>query len=169
MSHWTPKDKARAYATYISLNRNIKRTARTLNIPAPTIRRWAKEWDQNGLPKEIEEELPHDSPTFILTAKRVRDKLLTLLEERVDNKDISTAQLNLAFGILSDKIRAAEGVTEARVEHKISLPPKEELKELFSSVMLGVVEAARKRAEEIEAIEEVSHTTFQELPPPQGG
>lgn len=83
----------------------------------------------------------------------------------LENGQGTMAQVSTAFGIVSDKIRAYEAVREAkRVEHTVVLPPAEELKALFAGLLEGVVDSARVRAAEIEAIEEPSMTTFMELP-----
>jgi len=98
-------------------------------------------------------------------AVRIRGKLLLRLEEMLENEQGTMAQVSTAFGILSDKVRAYEAVNESRrVEHTVVLPPAEELKALFSGLLEGVVESARVRAAEIEAMEEPFLTTYRELP-----
>lgn len=164
--HYDDKTKAKAYAELAVNDGNVKRTARVLGIPPATIRRWKQEWEREGVSQEILEEAAPVISEFLDDAVRIRHKLLKRIEEMVENGQGTMAQVSTAFGIVSDKIRAYEALSESkRVEHALVLPPAEELRELFSGLIGGVVDSARTRAAEIEAIEEpVAVTTYRELP-----
>jgi len=104
---------------------------------------------------------------FISDAVRIRGKLLQKLEAVLDSGERATIpQLTTGIGILSDKIRAYEAISETtRVEHTLALPPVEELRELFSGLVVGMLDAARTRAAEIEAFEEPVSTEYRVLLP----
>lgn len=164
--HYTDREKAFALAELEANDGAIKPTARSTGIPAPTIRRWRDEWAKVGVPESISVELEPIMSDFITDALRVRAKLLYRLEALVDEGKVSANHVATAIGIISDKIRSYEAARESRkVEHTITLPSSEELKELMSGVLGGVVESARTRAAELEAIEEpVAITQYSELP-----
>jgi len=163
--HYTDRQKAAAWAELAVNDGNVKRTARNLGIPISTVRRWRDEWQDSGLSDEVSAEVAPIIADFMQDAVRIRGKLLLRLEEMLENEQGTMAQVSTAFGILSDKVRAYEAVNESRrVEHTVVLPPAEELKALFSGLLEGVVESARVRAAEIEAMEEPFLTTYRELP-----
>ncbi len=162
---YTSRQKAAALAELTANKGNIKRTARNLGIHHDTIRKWKREWDTNGVPEEIQNEVIPVIGNFLEDAVRVRHKLLIFIEHSVDANKIQVNQATQALAALSDRIRAYEQVTTVQqVEHNFNLPEPEKLKELLSGLLTGVVEAARQRAGEIEAVEEPALTTFKELP-----
>lgn len=157
--------KAKAYAILVENAGNVKRTAREMNMPPSTIRKWKSDWEAFGPPKPVPEPEQEDYSDFINHAIRVRGKLLVKLEDLTDGGSPTMAQVSTALGILSDKIRAAEATQErVQVDHKLVLPPADELRELFSGVVGGMIAAAQTRAAEIEAIEEPAVTTYRALP-----
>jgi transposase-like protein len=163
---YTDRDKAIVYAELMVNEGNIKRTARNTGIDVSAVRRWKAEWEANGVPPEITKEVEHVASDFVSDAVRIRGKLLQRLEAVLDAGDRATIpQLVTGIGVLSDKIRAYEAITETKkVEHTFTLPPVDELRELFSGLVGGMLNAARERAAEIEAFEEPISTTYRELP-----
>jgi len=163
---YTDRDKAIVYAELAVNDGNIKRSARNTGYDISFVRRSKAEWERNGVPDSVMEEVAPLVSDFMLDAIRIRGKLLIRLEEILDKGEKATIpQVSTAIGILSDKIRAYEAIKEStKVTHTFELPSGEELKELFSGVLAGVVESARSRAAEIEAIEEPLSTTYRELP-----
>lgn len=166
---YTPRDKAIVYAELAVNEGNIKRTARNTGYDVSFVRRCKTEWERNGVPDAVMEEVAPIVSDFMADAIRIRGKLLIKLEELLDDGHNATIpQVTTAIGILSDKIRAYEAIQEVkRVEHTFQLPPPDELRDLFAGVLEGVVGAAQKRAAEIEAIEEpLAITTYSvsELP-----
>lgn len=163
---YTDRDKAVVYAELAVNEGNIKRTARNTGIDVSAVRRWKNEWEMNGVPESVQEEVAPIVSDFMSDAIRIRGKLLLRIEQILDSGDKATLpQISTALGIISDKIRAYENLTQTqKVEHSFQLPPAEELKELFSGMIVGMSLAARERAAEIDAIEEPITTTYRELP-----
>jgi hypothetical protein len=150
-----------------ALEGNVRRTAKNLGIPVPTVRRWRDEWRLNGVPEKVRAEIAPIVSDFLTDALRIRGKLLLKLEQLVDDGKVTPRDVTTALGVLSDKIRAYENVRETqKVEHTLNLPPADEIRELFAGMLEGMVDAARLRAAEIEAIEEEPlTTTYRELAP----
>lgn len=165
---YSDRDKALVYAELSVNEGNIKRTARNTGVPVATVRRWRDEWERNGVPESVHTEVAPIAGEFLQDAIRIRGKLLVSLEAMLDRGDKATIpQISTAIGILSDKIRAYEALTESKqVEHKIVLPPAEELQQLFAGLLTGVVDAAKARAAEIEALdmEPLAITTYSVIP-----
>jgi len=164
---YTDREKAVVYAELQVNEGNVKRTARNTGIDASAVRRWKMEWEANVVPQSIIAEVELVASDFISDAVRFRGKLLQKLEQVLDSGERATIpQLTTGIGILSDKIRAYEAISETtRVEHTLALPPVEELRELFSGLVVGMLDAARTRAAEIEAFEEPVSTEYRELLP----
>jgi len=162
---YSDRDKAVVFAELQVNEGNVKRTARNTGIDQSAVRRWKLEWEAKGVPDAVTAEVELVASDFISDAVRIRGKLLQHLEQVLDSGQRATIpQLVTGIGVLSDKIRAYEAITETtRVEHTLALPPVEELRELFSGLVVGMLDAARSRAAEIEAFEEPS-TTYRELP-----
>jgi hypothetical protein len=162
---YTDRDRAVVYAELTVNDGNIKRTARNTGYDVSFVRRCKTDWERNGVSEAVMEEVKPIVADFLADAIRIRNRLLLRLEELLEGDKVSLAQVSTAFGIVSDKIRAYEAINDPRrVEHTLVLPPADELRELFSGLMDGVVESARTRAAEIEAHEEPVLTTFRELP-----
>lgn len=163
---YTDRDKAIVYAELTVNEGNVKRTARNTGIDVSAVRRWKQEWEVNGVPQGVTAEVELVASDFVSDAVRIRGKLLQKLEAVLDAGDRATIpQLVTGIGVLSDKIRAYEAITETtRVEHTLALPPVEELRELLSGLVGGMLDAARTRAAEIEAFEEpAAITQYSEL------
>ena len=164
---YTDREKAVVYAELQVNEGNVKRTARNTGIDASAVRRWKMEWEANEVPQSVIAEVELVASDFISDAVRIRGKLLQKLEAVLDSGERATIpQLTTGIGILSDKIRAYEAISETtRVEHTLALPPVEELRELFSGLVVGMLDAARTRAAEIEAFEEPVSTEYRVLLP----
>jgi hypothetical protein len=162
---YSDRDRAVVFAELSVNEGNVKRTSRNTGYDVSFVRRSKQEWERNGVPDSVMEEVAPIVSDFMADAIRIRGKLLIRLEEILDKGERATIpQVTTAIGILSDKIRAYEAITESkRVTHTFELPPVEELKELFSGVLAGVVQSAQSRAAEIEAIDEPVVTTYHEL------
>lgn len=164
---YTDRDRALVYAELAVNEGNIKRTARNLDIPVPTVRRWRDQWERSGVPATMSAEVAIVATDFLSEAIRIRGKLMSRLEALIDDEKVSSREVVTAIGILSDKIRAYEAIKDVQtVEHQFKLPPADEIRELFAGMLDGVVEAARSRAAEIEAVQEpLAYTTYRELDP----
>lgn len=151
---YTDKDRAAVYAELTVNGGNVKRTARALGIPHPTVGRWKQQWAREGVPEEVTTVVAEVTSDFLTNATRTRDKLLVKLEQMVDNDAVNAREVTTALGVLTDKIRAYENIPNQRVEHTFQLPPPDQIRELFAGAVIGVVEAAKVRAAEIESGEE---------------
>lgn len=151
---YTDKDRAAVFAELTVNNGNVKRTARNLAIPVPTVRRWRDVWKREGVPQEVSTAVAVVRSDFLTDAIRTRDKLLTRIEEIVDSGGMGARDAVTALGVLSDKIRAYEGLPDRQVEHTFQLPPPDEIRLLFANAVEGVVLAAKVRTAEIEGADE---------------
>lgn len=152
---FTDEDKARVYATLTANGGNVKRTARECDVPPATIRRWRGQWEREGSPPE--EAVQAAAQSFVDDAKRVRNKALVLLEQKINEGDIKPGELNTVIGTLDDKIRLHQGLATSRVERTSTLPPADELRALMSGFVQGAIAAAEQRSAEIveaEVVEE---------------
>lgn len=151
--NYSDSEKARVFAELTTNDGNIKRTARNLGMPVSTVRYFKQKWETEGVPKEVSEAIPAIVTEFVEDAERVRDKMLIALEDAVDKGDIKPREMITALGVLTDKIRAMRGLDAKKVEHSISLPDVEEMRELFSGIVGEVVGAAERRANELSEAE----------------
>lgn len=155
MARYTDRDRAAVLAELTANEGNVKRTARTLNMPISTVRAWRDQWERRGVPQEVTAEVSLAVTDFLTDAKRIRNKLLARLEGLIDSDKTQLRDVSTAIGILSDKIRAYEAVGESKkVEHSFILPEPDELRQLMMSAVEGVVDAAQKRAAELAFIEQ---------------
>ncbi len=163
---YTDRDRAIVFAELSVNDGNIKRTARNSGYDESFVRRCKVQWEREGVPESVVEAAAPIVSEFMTDAIRIRGKLLQKLEEALDRGDRATIpQYTTGIGVLSDKIRAYEAISEVqRVEHSFQLPPPDELRELFSGVLADVLQAARTRTAEIEAVAEPVLTTYRELP-----
>lgn len=162
---YSDKDRAAVFAELTVNGGNVKRTARALGMPHPTVGRWKREWEREGVPPTVAVGVPDAAEDFLGTAIRIRDKLLIKLEGLIDSGDVSARDINTAIGILTDKIRAYQNIPTSKVEHTFQLPSPEEIRELFAGATQGVVESAKVRANQIESGNEPIDGEFIELSP----
>jgi transposase-like protein len=163
---YTDEDRAAVLAELAVNDGNVKRTARALGVPVPTVRRWRDNWVREGVPPETSQALVPAAGNFLEDATRIQHKLLIVLEKKVDDGDVTTRDVSTALGILTDKIRAYQQVPTGKVEHVFQLPPPEEIRALFASAVEGVVAAAQNRAAEIEGANESFDAEYIELEGP---
>lgn len=159
------RDRAAVFAELTVNDGNVYRTSKNLGIPNTTVKRWKEEWERGGVPEEVQTALIPVVTDFLEDTTRIRNKLLAKIEELLDQDRMTPAQVATAFGILTDKIRAYENIPTQKVEHSLSLPAPEQLRELFLGAVEGVVEAATQRAADIKVIEAepVGRTSYLEL------
>lgn len=119
---YTDEDKAKGLALLAVHEGNIKRTARELDIPINTVRAWKQAAEKDNLPVAVGEALPAVAEDFVADFGRVRDKALLELERQIENGDVKGQALVTAVGVLTDKIRVAEGLATSRNEH-VNLGP----------------------------------------------
>jgi len=152
---YSPEDRAQAFVVLNANDGNLKRTARDTGIPEPTLRRWRKQWDESGPPAiELVEEVVIN---YVDEMEKTRDLSLTRIRERLESENVkdqgTLPQLATVFGILTDKIDRARGLTDKRVEHVHSLPSPDEIRSVLGALVEGVRAGHEIREEEIEDAE----------------
>lgn len=142
-------------AVYLSLaqgNGNIRRASRETGVPEQTVRDWKRQWEENGVPPEVEEALTLEAEASLDRMERVRDKALALIEGRLHEH--KPRELATLFGILDDKIRLTKGLATQRTETVSALPTPEEMKALFTGLVAGALTAQAKRDNEVIVVEQ---------------
>ena len=154
---WDDEAKAAAYVIWISNGKAIRQTARETGIPHNTISYWAKGWEKNGPPDNLNEKIANNVYEFLHHASSVREKAMLKLEELIPQAEVKQlSAIATVVGIMDDKIRLTSGLATKRTETIHTLPSKEDMKELMSGFSEGLVAAAEDRASEVVVIEPVS-------------
>ena len=154
---WDDEAKAAAYVIWISNGKAIRQTARETGIPHNTISYWAKGWEKNGPPDNLNEKIANNVYEFLQHASSVREKAMLKLEELIPQAEVKQlSAIATVVGIMDDKIRLTSGLATKRTETVHTLPSKEDMKELMSGFSEGLVAAAEDRASEVVVIEPIS-------------
>ena len=161
---WTDEDKAAAYVLWITNDKNVRKTCREANVPHSTFRYWVQEWEENGPPSEVIEKLPEQVYEFVHHASRVRESAMTKLEELIPEAEVKQlSAIATVVGIMDDKIRLASGLATKRTETVHTLPTRDEMKELMSGLVDGIVGAAEIRAGDIIDVEVEEQPEYAEI------
>ena len=151
---WTDEDKAAAYVLWITNDKNVRKTCRDANVPHSTFRYWVQEWEENGPPDSVIDKLPEQVYEFVHHASRVRETAMKKLEELIPEAEVKQlSAIATVVGIMDDKIRLASGLATKRTETVHTLPTRDEMKELMSGLVDGIVGAAEVRAGDIIDVE----------------
>lgn len=151
---WSDEDKAAAYVLWITNDKNVRKTCREANIPHSTFRYWVQEWEENGPPDSVLEKLDEQVYEFVHHASNVREKAMNKLEELIPQAEVKQlSAIATVVGIMDDKIRLASGLATKRTETVHTLPSREDMKELMSGFVDGLVSTAENRAIEIIDVE----------------
>lgn len=144
---WKEEDKARVFVTLTANQGNVKRTARETNVPENTVRRWKNEWllEEKALPSD--ELVERATSTFVEDATRVRDKALSVIEQKLPEAKVG--ELNAVVGTLTDKLNVLQGHATSRQEHTLALPSAEELAAVLGPAVSAAIEKAAIRQDEI--------------------
>ena len=154
---YSDADLARLYVVLTTNEGNVKRTARELNMPPSTVRRYKNLWEENG-PPTIEEEIVKEVVEYVSEMERTRDLALQRMHERLENDQGTLPQIATVFGVLTDKIDRARGIgNETTVHHKHSLPSPDEIRQVLGALVSGAAEAHALRESDIEDAEFVEH------------
>ena len=145
-------ERAAVYLSLAQSNGNIRRASRETGVPEQTIRDWKRQWEENGVPPEIEDALVLEAEASLDRMERVRDKALALIEGRLHEH--KPRELATLFGILDDKIRLTKGLATHRTETVSALPSPEEMKALFQGMVVGAIAAQTKREQEVIVVEQ---------------
>lgn len=146
---YTDEDKAHAFVALTANGGNVKRTARELNMPVPTLRAWRDAWDkEGGPPAPLIEKVQDEVDQFVEDATRARDLALQKWEQAVRAGDVKGKDLMVGVGILSDKINLAKGLSNRTPAERPAITGAE-MRELARGFVEGALEAAREREAEI--------------------
>ena len=153
-TEWDDEAKAAAYVVWISNGRAIRETARQTGIGHSTIAYWAKAWEKDGPPDNLNEKIANNVYEFLNHASNVREQAMKKLEELIPQAEVKQlSAIATVVGIMDDKIRLASGLATKRTETVHTLPTRDEMKELMSGFAEGLVGAAEDRAQEVVQIE----------------
>lgn len=145
---WSEQDKADAYVVWVMNEHNVRRTSRETGVPHGTLRYWVREWEENGAPDTSV--VSEAAEGFVASASRVREKAISKLEELIPQAEVKQlSAVATVVGIMDDKIRLASGLATKRTETVHTLPSRDDMKELMSGFVDGLVGAADARAAEI--------------------
>lgn len=142
-------DEERGHALFVlHVNgNNARRTARELNIPEGTIRRWRQLAEKGELPETSFAIMHQEADEFVQEAEIVRFEALKLLRTKLPNA--RPAELNAIIGTLDDKITRARGLPTSRVEHTQELPAPDEVRELLGGLVIDAIAKQASRNAEI--------------------
>jgi transposase-like protein len=166
---YTEAEKAAAYVVLTTNDGNVKRTARDLGYPENTVRRWKKDWEQNGPPSTDELEVAVGA--FLERATSVRDDALTVIDMKLqllkkDPDKAKLAELTTVLGVLDDKITRASGLATSRTEHTLALPSGDELVAPLIEAFKAVQQLTAQR--EGEVIEDAEYSDVERKALPSG-
>lgn len=157
---YTQEERSLVLATLTSNNGNVLRTARDTNVPENTVRRWKKDWEENGTPPELIQAAGAIAEDFVSKATVVRDEALAIMRAKLPDARVS--ELNSVVGTLDDKITRMRGLATSRVDHVHT--PALDADQLGASIgeyLVNAVTAARQRQAEVF---EVVESSGKELP-----
>lgn len=148
---WSDQDKADAYVQWVLNDHNVRKTSRETGVPHGTLRYWIKEWEAEGAPSNGGAQLVEQSAeSFVHHASRVREQAIIKLEELIPLAEVKQlSAIATVVGIMDDKIRLASGLATKRTETVHTLPSRDDMKELMSGFVDGLVGAANARTSEI--------------------
>lgn len=145
---YTDADRAAVFASLTVSDGNVKRAARETGVPEQTVRDWKRSWEAEGPPEAVAEAAATFAGEFVEQAERVRDLALHQLEARIRAGDIKSNELITAVGVLTDKVRVAQGLATNRTE-TIQRQDPAELAEATMALVAGALAAASQRQGEI--------------------
>ena len=147
---WSAQDKADAYVVWVMNEHNVRKTSRETGVPHGTLRYWIREWEESGPPEAGVGLVEKAAEGFVQSASRVREQAILKLEELIPQAEVKQlSAVATVVGIMDDKIRLASGLATKRTETVHTLPSREDMKELMSGFVDGLVGAAEARSKEI--------------------
>ena len=167
---YTEEDRARVFVSLSVHSGNVKRAARETDIPVSTVRMWKTDWERQGGPgDEILAAAEAQAEKFVEDSGRVRDKVLARIEELIDTGEVAMKDLKslaTAYGVLTDKINTAKGLTR-KSDSQAAIDPAA-MRELAKGLVEGAISAAHKREQEILVAEDADYTELQPAELPRG-
>jgi transposase-like protein len=163
---YTDEDRARVYLALTVNQGNIKRTARDTQVPISTVRAWKTDWEKAGPSQEVVVAAEAQAEVFVEDAERIRHKALLEYEKLVDLGEVKAKDLMVGVGILTEKISMARGLARKEPQdHQVTMN-KGDLREIAAGFVLGALEDARRRENEIQGVS-VEQAEFVALPEPK--
>jgi hypothetical protein len=167
---YTAEDKALVRQLLDAHEGNVKRTARESEVPEQTVRDWKKAWEKEGAPLEVRQAEPAALEAWVANVRRVRDKAVDRLEKALDDptQKVNVKDLSMTVGILTDKVRIAEGKPTTRTEERPDALPIEQARELFAGMARGMLEAAQQRSATISSViseEDIEDGEYEQVVP----
>lgn len=145
---YTDDDRGRVFLALTVNQGNVKRTARELNMPPATVRKWKATWEKEGVPATITEAAEAQAEVFVADASRARDKALMQWEAKVDDGEVAARDLMTGIGVLTDKINIVRGLAKTG-ETKPAIEPAH-MRELARGLFQGAWDAAQEREQVIQ-------------------
>lgn len=116
---YTPEVEVNTYIAYQLEGHNAAATERVTGVPAPTIRRWVKRWNDEGFVPGAEAYADQTVAGFVGKATKIRDMALAQMEKEVKSAK-NLGQLMTVVDKLDTKIRLASGqATSISEERKV--------------------------------------------------
>lgn len=145
---YSDDDRGRVFLALTVNEGNVKRTARELNMPPATVRKWKQVWEKNGVPAVVTEIATAQAEQFVNDAGRARDKALAQWEAKVDSGEVAARDLMTGVGVLTDKINIVKGLARSG-ETKPAIEPAH-MRELARGLFQGAWDAAQEREQVIQ-------------------
>lgn len=114
---YSEEDKVAVFIAYRLEGCNASATEHVTGVPAPTIRRWVKEWNATGFIPGNEAWVEQTFNGFAGKAVKIRDKALARLEKEIDNSN-NIGQLLQVVDKLDNKVRVSAGQATSIVEER---------------------------------------------------
>lgn len=168
---YTSLDKAKVYWQLHANGNNLKRTAREMNVPVPTLRAWRKKWDEGlDIPPVLPvEKSPYDPEEFDveLALKDLRIQTLLRLKEQILHTQSIDHLTKLLATIDRDLDRMQKPSREmgGSVNINVRLPSAEETAKLLSGLVDNTLGDIDKRHGEIIDMEAIDAPVEQPLTP----
>jgi transposase-like protein len=163
---YSDKEKARVYTVLTYNDGNVKRTARETGVPVATVRGWRDQWAKYGGPQAVLLEAVTDEVVgdFVEDAERIRDKALSVLEQKIEAGEITAKDLITTINTLTDKVRLIQGQATSRTEQLTSGPDPREFGAALVQYLERAAEMQELRAADIEDAEFEEAGPVRELP-----
>lgn len=148
---YSDEERSGVYHALTIYDGNVKRTARSTGVPEQTVRDWKKHWEKEPPSAELVELGQPVTDEFLGRAIVIRDKAMGLLEQKIEDGDVSARDLITTIGVTTDKIRLIQGQPTSRNETVSAVDPKQ-LGKALVELAAGAIEAAQERAADIDVV-----------------
>lgn len=152
---YTKLDRAKVYWQLQANGNNLKRTAREMGVPVPTLRAWRKKWDAG---EDIPPVLPVEDNPFSLenfdheaALKELRKDAILQIKEQLLHSNSLDHMTKLLATINRDLDRLEKPQQQmGSVNINVRLPSAEETAKLLSGLVENTISDVNKRGEIIE-------------------